>query len=488
MPETIAFIELHQETNSFSSQTTSLKEFENFALYRGEEVWTFAEKYKAQAYGFRQAIRKHGKGAFQILPIYAAWAWSGGPIDREVYESFKQEAVDALRAHPEVKGIYLSLHGAMGVVGLRDPESDFLRAIREVVGDELPIGVSFDLHANVTAENVRLATFIHGYRTNPHRDHRRVGRKVGKMLVRTLRGEIQPRTHFRKMRLLKGGGWGIDFLAPMRGILQKVKRLEKQAGILDASVFWVHLWIDDEELGWSVLVTSDNQPELGDRLADELAQANWEVRDRKHPRPKSVPEAIAIARRTRIRRRLGTVIFCDVSDTVGAGAPGANTNILRQLAETAPELKSYIPVRDPEAAQTAFAASPNHELEITVGGRIDPDFNPPVSLRGRVLFQAETDWGKTAVFRHRGLHLILTELAFPGYFTEDFKKVGLNLWKPDIVVVKNLFPFRFRYWKYNRRTVNVISRGTTNIDVHQLDYQKIPRPIYPLDQVTDWRL
>jgi hypothetical protein len=55
------------------------------------------------------------------------------------------------------------------------------------------------------------------------------------------------------------------------------------------------------------------------------------------------------------------------------------------------------------------------------------------------------------------------------------------------VVVKNLFPFRFFYLLYNRKTVNVMTPGLSNVDVFSLDYRSIPRPIYPLDKIDTWR-
>lgn len=484
----LALIELQQETNSFSSLNTTRREFENFALYTGEEVWVGAEKWKMQPYGFRKAVERYGKGEFEILPIYSAWSWSGGPVLREVYEDFKRQAVEALRGAGDVVGIYCSLHGAMGVVGLRDPESDFLRAIREVVGDKMPIGVTYDLHANVTEENIRLATFLSGYHTNPHRDHKSVGYKAGKMLVDAVRGTTKPVMAFRKLRLLKGGGWGIDFLPPMRGIVQQMKRLEKKPGILSASSFWVHIWMNDPELGWSVVVTADGDRDLAERHAEELAEAIWAVRKRKHPTPKQVEEAIEISRNSKMRRMFGTTVWCDVSDVVGAGAPGGNTNILKALLENAPDLKSYVPVRDPDAAVAAFEARIGQRIRVEVGGRIDPHFNPVVDLSGEVIFRQETSWGKTVILKEGGVHLALTEMAFPAYFPGDYKQLDLNLWKADVAIVKNLFPFRFKFARYNRRTINVVSTGTTNINVNELPYEGIPRPIYPLDDIDDWRM
>lgn len=487
MAKKLAFIELHQETNSFSSLTTSMREFHGFSLTYGEDVWKFADKFKAQAFGFREAVQKWGNGEFEILPVYAAWAWSGGPIETEVFQHFLDTAVKAVREAEDLVGIYFSMHGAMGVVGVRDPETVLLKGIREVVGPDFPIAVSFDLHANVTRENAALASFIVGYHTNPHRDFRRVGRKAGEVLIRTVRGEVKPVTVFRKLPILKGGGWGIDFFQPMRGLIRRMKQMERMKGVLIAASYWVHIWMDDPELGWSVMVTTDNDPALADRLVDELADRCWAMRDRKHPQPKPVEEAIAIAKRSWFRRMLGTVIFCDVSDTVGAGAPGANTNILAALLRDAPDLRSYIPVRDPVAALEAWKAERGATIRLTIGGSIDPGHNPPVELECKVWQRLETQWGKTTILQHRGIHIILTELPYPAYFATDFTDLGLNLWKADIVVVKNLFPFRFRLAKYNRRTVNVITRGITNIDVFQLSYTDCPRPIYPLDEVTHWR-
>lgn len=464
-----------------------MREFEGFALYYGEDMAQFAAKFKAQVHGFRSAVEKLGKDEFEIVPIYAAWAFSGGPIEREVYDHFKELLLKTLREDSTLEGMYLSLHGAMGVVGMRDPETDLLQAIRDIKGMDWPLGVSYDLHANVTEANVRLASFINGYHTNPHRDHFKVGYKSGVMLMRMVRGEVKPTMAFRKMRLLKGGGWGIDFLQPMRGIFREMKRWEKQDKVLSVSNFWVHIWIDDVELGWSTVVVTDNDQPLAESLADKLADMNWEARNRKHPKPKGVQEAISIAKKARLARQLGCVIFCDVSDIVGAGAPGENAWILKALLETAPELVSYVPVRDAESAAAGFEAGVGKVLDLMVGGKLDERHYAPTPMKGKVVFAAETKWGKTCVLRHNGVHAILTELAFPAYFHEDFGEVGLSLWKADVVVVKNLFPFRFRYWKFNRKTVNVITQGVTNVDVFELPYEDIPRPIFPLDDVKDWR-
>ena len=134
MRKKIAIIELQQETNSFSPVPTTWQDFKSLALFYGDELLTVGRTYKRQVDGFLTAVEKYGKGQIEVVPIIAAWATSGGPIRREVYDAFKQEILEAVQQHPDLAGIYLSMHGAMGVEGLRDPESDMLAELRRLVG------------------------------------------------------------------------------------------------------------------------------------------------------------------------------------------------------------------------------------------------------------------------------------------------------------------------------------------------------------------
>jgi microcystin degradation protein MlrC len=172
----------------------------------------------------------------------------------------------------------------MGVVGMRDPEGDLIAAVRSVVGNGVPVGVSHDLHACVTKQRAELATFIVGYHTNPHRDFFDTGNRAGKIMVKSVRGEVKPVMTMRKMRLLKGGGMCIDFLSPMRKIFTRMEDMEGEAGVLSVSNFMVHIWLDDPELGWSTVAVTDGNKALADNLADELADIDWSVRTVQPPK------------------------------------------------------------------------------------------------------------------------------------------------------------------------------------------------------------
>jgi microcystin degradation protein MlrC len=352
---TIAIAEILQETNSFSPVATTRRDFEAGCLLFGEGIIPFAREADVELGGFLKVVDELGDGKFRVVPIIKARAMSGGPLERVLYEDLKRRLLDGLKSMDQLDGIYLSLHGAMGVEGLRDPEGDLLKSVRELVGSNIPIGVSHDLHANVTRERVQHATFIVGYKTNLHRDHSEIGYRVGEILIGTLQGRYRPVMAFNKMKLLKGGGMTVDLLSPMRSIFSRMEDMvDDSEQVLDASNFMVHIWLDDPELGWSTVVVTNDKPDLAQRLADELADLDWSVRQVQPPQGHAPSEAIARVKEAWLRRYLGTAVFCDVSDAVGAGAPGESTWILKALLEEAPELTTYITIRDQVAAETAY--------------------------------------------------------------------------------------------------------------------------------------
>jgi microcystin degradation protein MlrC len=471
---TVAVAEIAQETNSFSPVPTTLRDFEAPGLLYGQEVLEKGAGKNTAVGGFLKAIADHGGGEVSVVPILRARAMSGGPVERAVYERFKSELLEGLKA-------------AGRLDGLRDPEGDLLAGIRGILGPSIPIGISHDLHANVTSARARLATFIVGYKTNPHRDFFRTGYDSGRILAGTVRGELHPVMAVRKMRLLKGGGMNIDFLAPMNKVFRFMARAGKAKGVLSVSLFPVHIWIDDEELGWTTVAVTDGDSALAEKTADSIADSAWAIRAVPHPRSYTAEAAVAEAKKRWLARKTGAIVMCDVADAVGAGAPGENTWILKALLEGAPELVSYVPIRDAEVAQALWGTPMGETVTVTVGGKLEKRYNRPLEFTGVVVRQKEGDLGKTVVLRHKGVHLIVSELPPAATQPRFFTDLGLGVWKADVLVVKNLFPFRYNFLAVNRGTLDVETPGCSSVDVFELGYTRIPRPIYPLDKIESWR-
>jgi microcystin degradation protein MlrC len=491
----VGYARINQETNALSPVRTTLEDFRAMHFLDGDALQRATERFgnevpgflrSAELKGFRRALRED-KSA-EAVPLLSAWTMPSGPLSHEAFTHLRGMFTRALHANGPLDALYLCLHGAMGAEGITDPDTELVRAAREALGDHTPIAVSMDLHANVTNERVRLAEFLVGYHTNPHRDQARTGRSAGAGLVRIARGEVRPCKAWRTLPLLLGGGATLDFWPPMRAVFQRMKAMERDRRVLDASTFMVHPWLDAPEVGWSVVVTTDGDQALAEALADELAERCWAVRDVKPPRFHSPEEAIAIARGHWLLRRTGAVVLSDASDVVNAGATGDATGLLGALLAHAQGLRCYFPLRDPRAAGVLWGHRLGDRVTLELGGSVDSARHRPLTVEGIVRrLEAHAAYKRLAVLEVGHVQVVITDRPPLTIRPSFYGDVGLDPWRADIVVVKNFFPFRLFYLPLARRTLYVKSGGITDLDA-AFTIPTIRAPVYPRDPVEDWRV
>lgn len=494
-PLRLAFGRLMQETNSFSPVLTRREDMERTHYIEGKalqqacqqghwEVPGFLKNLELS--GFMKAVRKARPSvAIETVPLLSAWSISGGPLEAEYFHELCERFQYLLTAAGPVDGVYLALHGALGVEGLQDPENYLLQAIRSVTRPDLPIVASFDLHGLMTREKIAQLQAVCAYHTNPHRDMARTGFRAGRLLIELTQGIVKPTLAWRSLPLLLGGGTTLDFLPPMRGIFEYIKDLCSRPEVLDASVLMCHPYLDHPELGWSVVVITDNRPELAEALAEDLAERCWQVRKQQPPQFLSVDQALDKVHRMRLRRKLGAVAICDASDVVGAGGTGENTHLLKALLKE-DKLLSLVPLRDPVAIEKLAHLKPGDKITLSVGGNLQPEINPAISVTGYLrAFQETANFGRMAVLDTGPVQLVLTEgyaMPMKPSFYED---LGLSVRKADIVVVKNFFHFRLYYATHCFASLYVKTEGITDLDrvltIH------LNGPAWPRDQLNDWR-
>lgn len=487
----IAFARIAQETNALSPVPTVMKDFETAHYFEGDKLLEIATKgpevagffKRAELGGFIQAVTER-KAEIEPVPLLSAWASSGGPLSKECFETLEGRLLEQVRAAGKIDALYFCLHGAMGAIGIADPESRLLRSVRGVLGG-VPIIVSHDLHGNVTRARIDACDALVAYQTNPHRDHAKIGKKAGAIAIGTVLGEIKPTMAWRTLPMILGGGRTIDFLAPMRAVFRRMHKAEKAGDVLAASSLMCHPWNDDPALGWSTVTVTNNDHATAERLAEELAEMCWE---RRHEQPPTFPdatEAIARARKASVRRKLGCVTMADASDVVTAGAPGDSTHLLRALLSEATGLLTYAAVRDPHAIETLWSHAAGDRVALSIGGTLDPARSTPLPVSGELVSKHDRHgFGRTAVLAVEHMRIVITEgpsmVMRPSFYSE----VGLSLWKADIVMVKNFFPFLMFFLPYNRKTIFVRTHGTTDFDAaFQLRFDG---PMHPRDPVADW--
>lgn len=494
MSPRIAFVRIASETNAFSPVATTMDDFRRLHFLEGAALGEACRPWRPEVRGLLRNgelsgfVRSARRAGAELVPLFSAWALPSGPLAERTYEELRERLVAGLRAAGHLDGVYFCFHGAMRGHGrVVEPEEGFLAAIREVVGPEVPIAASIDLHAQLTPAKVAIPDLLVSYRTNPHRDLARTGQRAAQLLLKMIRREIRPTTAWRSVPMVKGGGHTFDFIRPMRSIFRRLSQMERRdPRVLHTSLCMVHPWNDSPDLGWSTHVLTDGAPELAEALADEIAELAWGVREIPIPDIFDLEAGLTEVRKAWLARRLGTVCVVDASDVVGAGAPGENTRLLAGLLERAKDLRAYVPLRDKQTVEQLWDRPVGSELTMEVGGRLDPVRSPPVEVRGRLKAKQATEhFGRALVLDLDHVQLVVTEDAPFTLRPSFYADLGLEPRRADLVVVKSFFHFRLYYLGVSRKVLGIKTHGATDFDLTTT--LQFNDPVYPKDAVEDWR-
>ena len=185
----IAVLGFAIECNRFSPVSTA-HDFEVDVDIRGNRIVTEGRAANAITMpdlpGFFTEM--DGSGPWTPVPIRVSQAQPGGPVEEQFFKAFLAEIAAGLKASRPVDGVFVSCHGAALAEGTDDPDGDLFELIRSIVGPDVPVVSTFDLHANVSRRMTdNLSVFV-GYRENPHVDIRERGIEAAKCLRECLAG------------------------------------------------------------------------------------------------------------------------------------------------------------------------------------------------------------------------------------------------------------------------------------------------------------
>jgi microcystin degradation protein MlrC len=488
----IAVAEIAQETGSFSPMVAELSDFETYGLFFGQEI---IERMRGVGpIGGLLDVVTEQNNPVELLPLVRAWAAAGGTITADTIEFLIGRLVTALQAALPLDAVFLCLHGAAASEKEDDVEGAVLEAVRQVVGENVPIICPLDHHANVTERMVRFATALIAHETQPH-DPFATGRKAARIMFRMLRGEIRPVMRWCKIPMITPQDQFLTSQGPMQEWFDLAREMEGRDRVIDVSPCPMQPWLDVAEGGWSVVVHTDNDAELAQSLANEMADAAWQLRDRFWMSERVAPAA-AVQQTDAADR--GLVILSDTGDSVYGGAPGDSTIILRELLNQQVAGLALVPVIDPEVLEVAIAAGVGADISIDLGGKVDNVFSQPVRVNARV---AATSLGVTVNLADRGICdlrrttllevgqvriVVLGHRSFAINHPVLYTHLGLEISAAKLVVVKTASNFQF-FHRWRQGLIRVDSPGMTQSDLTAFEWKRIPRPIYPLDDLDEWR-
>lgn len=422
------------------------------------------------------------------LPALVGKSLPGGAVTRQAYESLVNQTLELLKKNGPYDGLFLDIHGAMSVVGLDDPEGDFITRIRQVIGKKPVISTSMDLHGNVSWRLAQHTDLITCYRMAPHEDAMQTKKRaVDNLLARLESGQGKPAYKaWIPIPILLPGEQTSTRIEPGKSIYQAVAPAAAQKGIIDAAIWVGYPWADEPRNHAVVMVTGDDKEKIS-KTAEQLAQRFWDARSRftfvapTASLQESLDKALASNKRP--------FFISDSGDNPTAGGAGDVTWTLKEILAR-PEFKSaqgpsliYASIPGPELVQKAIAAGVGGKVDGYAGAKVDARFAPPVRLAGTVqaIVHGDRNAETEVVVQVGSVNVIVTKKRKPYHKEMDFTRLGLNPRKTDIVVVKIGY---LEPELYNMRADWLLALTPGGVDQHleRLTYRRIQRPMFPLDK------
>jgi microcystin degradation protein MlrC len=483
--------ELAHETNTFSRHLTGKQAFRDRYVLMGDAAIVARRDANTELAGFLDAGHTYD---WHIEHVLSAAAGPSGKVERAAFEWLCDPIVAAVESG-QFDGILLGLHGAAVLDFSDDGEGEILRRIRAVCGEDLPIAITLDPHANVSLEMCSLADIVVSFRTYPHIDMRETGRRAGAILQRTMAGEIKPSTIRVSCPMLEETNGGRTDVGPMIARLARAKDYEKGHDVFAVSINAGFASTDIADVGPTVLVTGQGNFTPHYAFAEEIAADIWA---RRHDQINDyLTVEAAAARAVGFNPVNGPLVIADYADNPGAGAYGDSTVLLEALLDQHVSNACFGPMVDGETVQQLHGAKVGETASVVLGGKFDPAFGGgPLALEGELISTSDgryvgdgpivgglsRSFGPSAVLRVDGIEILIVTIAKQMLDLQQFKSFGIDPEHKSVVALKSMQHFRAAFEPIAGQVIVCDSGALCTLQYSRLPYRKVRRPIFPLDQ------
>ncbi|KRF67597.1 MlrC domain protein [Bacillus sp. Soil768D1] len=477
------------ETNTFSAVKTTEDSFKEILWARNEEVLRCHDGVKDYIGGMIDKGRELGA---DLIPSFSAFANPAGTITKECFEILKKELITNIQDKGKLDAICLALHGAGVVDGIDDLEGELLRELRKILGYEIPIVVTLDLHGNLSETMVKEANLLLGVKYYPHIDCYETGLKAMDLTVKILKGEINPVMVMKKLPILIPIAAGTTDMSPAKDITHLCLQMEEQTEVIDCTFFHGFPYTDIPDVSATVITITDGNDEIAQTVCKEVAKDIWAMRAkflRELPDPKNgMLQALSIGE--------CPIIINESSDNPGAGAPGDGTYLLREMLEFNIPKSCFGFIYDPEVANLAHQVGVGGKIDVSIGGKTDSLHGEPIALTsayikaltdGRFTTSSpmmkgfEFNLGKSVRLQVGNVDIIVCSVNWQTLDEQIFLLHGIDVTEFRIVALKSAQHFRAGFKHLAKKIISVDSPGLSTSKVASFNYQRIIRPIYPLD-------
>ncbi len=491
MPK-IAIARFGHEGNSFASIRATAADFRDFEWVKGPAAVPYYRGTNTEIGGAVDFLEAHREWVPTFLRC--TFATPSGEVERDGYEAILAELLADL-ATERWDAVYLGQHGAMQVVGVDHADHDILQRVRAVIG-KTPLGVSYDLHANITQAQVDLCDIVVGYKCHPHTDMAETARKTLELLARVAEGSIRPVGVVRPMHALLPSINARTTDGPMAEAAAFARGYAEGAGLLDLTIYPGYAYGDRAHAGGTIVAFTDGDADIADAAAVATLREVERIRDRLFIDMPSAPEGIARALRL-ARQGEGPIAVLDAADYPGAGANADTPGLLRAVLDAKPDVPTaFAFFWDPATIEQARAAGVGAEIDVELGARLSKDFGPPVAAVARVVRLTDGrvvntgpfcnglqfDYGHTAVLEIDGVSVILTEKCLTVTDPAFFALHGIDPARLGLLAVKAKNQFRAAFTGVFSAMIDVDVPGPAAYNFADLPFTAVPQTHFPFSR------
>lgn len=489
----IAFF--YHESHSFTPNVTTLDDFRNEALLTGTSVMDHYTGTKTEVGGFIDALQQYEE--VEIVPLLCASAVPSGEVTKETYKTIETKMLEQLTGKT-LDGVLIALHGAMVVQGIEDPEVVLLEKIAEKIGHNIPIAVTLDLHANNSKDLLNYTSLLFGFKTYPHIDMYDRGVDAAHAICEVV---LDGQQYIAQMLALPMVLPSINMTTiddgPMKKMIELAAEYEGITGIKNISIFGGFPYADTSTNTASIIIVGIDKQIIQETLIT-LADVYWEKRDDFLINLPTVEEAFE---EFATMHEDKPVVIADISDNPLSCGSGDTTAVLERLLALDIPNALFGGIYDPETIKKCQDAGEGAIIDIVLGGKVTPEFGPPIRVRAEVLKLSDGVFYNSGPFNN-GLRVDLLAAAhirigrvegvligrpMSANDPEMFRHLGVEPTEKTLLCLKVKNHFRAAFEPLVSNIINVDAPGVATNNVHFLHYKKRDKNIWPYINQLDWR-
>ena len=499
MSKRVLLAGLFHETHTFLDGVTPP---EDFAVRLGEELLSCRDDGSPLS-GVLETADECG---WEILPTVDMRATPSATVSDAVLETWWNEFRE--RCSPEtergIDGVFLVLHGAMVCETIRDVEGEILRRIRGIPAlADVPLVGVYDLHGNISPITAELSQGIVAYRHNPHTDSRESAARAANLLDRILTTGNRPVCVWDQPPILwppTGTGTADD---PMRTLESMAREIEQaHAEIFAVNVFGGFSFADTRHTGVSFSAVTFGDPDIA--AGELLRLSRWAIEHREQGNVVDPPLADVLPQiRENVTAGETPVLIVEPADNIGGGAPGDATTVLRALIENDIP-NSAVVINDPDSVSRLQSVGIGTRITLSVGGKGSRLTDGPLELETELSSRTDgkfdledrnshlasmagvhIDMGPCAVVRHQGIRILLTSRKTPPFDLGQFRSQNIVPEELSVIGIKAAVAHRRAYDRIAKHSYTVSTPGPCGSDLRTFPWNRIRRPVFPLDSCDD---